>query len=62
MFVKNNIGKEIGDWVITTQNHECLAGTMLKGSKVQIIDIDPIRGYGIMDEDGNRVIEIGWTI
>jgi hypothetical protein len=35
---------------------------MLKGSKVKIIGIDPVRGYGIMDEDGNIVIEIGWEI
>lgn len=62
MFIKSNSGKKIGDWVITTQDHECLAGIMLKGSKVEIIDIDPVRGYGIMDEDGNRVIEIGWEI
>ncbi len=62
MFIKSNVGKEIGDWVITAQDHECLAGVMLKGSKVKIIDIDPVRGYGIMDEDGNRVIEIGWEI
>lgn len=61
MFKKNNSLK-IGDWVITTEDHESLRGTMLKGSKVQIIDIDPIRGYAIQDEEGNRVIEIGWTI
>lgn len=60
MFVKNSY--EIGDWVVTTRKHECMRGTMLKGSKVKIIDIDPIRGYGIEDEDGNRVIEIGWKI
>ena len=61
MFVKNS-QLEIGDWVVTTRNHECMLGTMLKGSVVKIIDIDPIRGYGIEDEEGNRVIEIGWEI
>ena len=61
MFKKNDSPK-VGDWVVTTKNHECLSGTMLKGSKVQIIDIDWMRGYAIQDEEGNRVIEIGWTI
>lgn len=61
MFKKNDSPK-IGDWVVTTKNHECLRGTMLKGSKVQIIDIDWMRGYAIQDEEGNRVTEIGWTI
>lgn len=61
MFKKNNSPK-IGDYVITTKNHECLSGIMLKGSKVQIIDIDSIKGYAIQDEEGNRVIEIDWII
>lgn len=61
MFVKNETPK-IGDWVITTKDHESLRGTMLKGSKVQIIDIDWMRGYAIQDEEGNRVVEIGWII
>lgn len=61
MFVKNETPK-IGDWVITTKNHESLRGTMLKGSKVQIIDIDWMRGYAVQDEEGNRVVEIGWII
>jgi len=61
MFISNN-KPQIGDWVITTKNHSCLNGTMVKGTKVKIIDIDWMRGYGIEDEDGNRVIEIGWEI
>lgn len=60
-YIKNS-SKEIGDWVTTTREHCSLAGKFTKGSKVRIIDIDPIRGYGIEDEDGNRVIEIGWII
>lgn len=54
--------KEIGDWVHTTVEHSSLSGTFTKGSLVKIIDIDPVRGYGIQDEEGNRMIEIGWTI
>lgn len=61
MFVKKE-GKQIGDWVVTTRNHECLRGIMLKGTTVKIIEIDSVRGYGIEDEQGNRVLEIGWTI
>lgn len=53
---------QIGDWVITTEEHEALCGKFTVGSKVQVIEIDPVRGYGIQDEYGNRIIEIGWTI
>lgn len=55
-------GKQIGDWVYTTKVHESLTGVFTIGSYVQIIDIDPMRGYGIQDADGNRIIEIGWEI
>ena len=56
---KNN---KIGDWVITTKRHESMAGTFTMGSKVKIVDIDPIRGYAIEDEHGNKMYEIGWEI
>ena len=55
-------GKQSGDWVYTTKVHESLAGTFTIGSYVQIIEIDPMRGYGIQDADGNMMIEIGWEI
>ena len=61
MFIKNGNSHKIGDWVTTTMDHECLAGTMLKGSRVMVTDVGP-RGYNIKDEEGNIVIEIGWTI
>ncbi len=60
-FIKNNTN-EIGKWVITTKEHSSLAGTFFIGSRVRIVDIDPIRGYTIEDKYGNRIIEIGWTI
>ena len=61
-FIPTNKGHQIGDWVVTTQEHSALCGTFTAGSEVQIIDIDPMRGYAIQDKDGNRMIEIGWTI
>ena len=56
---KNN---KIGDWVITTKRHESMSGTFTAGSKVKIVDINPIRGYAIEDERGNKIYEIGWEI
>ena len=53
---------KIGDWVITTKRHESMAGVFTKGSKVKIIGIDPIRGYAIEDERGNKMYGIGWEI
>lgn len=53
---------EVGDHVVTSIDHSCLRGTMLAGTKAVVTEIDPVRGYGIMDEEGNRMIEIGWII
>lgn len=60
-FIKNN-KKEIGKWVITEKEHSSFIGTFPVGSRVKIVDIDPIRGYAIEDKHGNRIVEIGWTI
>lgn len=60
-YVKKN-GAKIGDWVTTTRVHESMISKFTKGSKVKITDINPIRGYTIEDEDGNRLCEIGWCI
>lgn len=60
-FIKKSSPK-IGDWVKTKRVHVCLNGKMSRGSLVKITDIDPVRGYAIEDENGNQVIEIGWTI
>lgn len=57
--VKKN---KIGDWVITTKRHESLSGTFTAGSNVKIIGINPIRGYAIEDERGNKMYDIGWEI
>ena len=55
-------GIKIGDWVHTAKRHESMSGVFMKDSYVQVVDIDPVRGYTIQDADGNRMIEIGWTI
>ena len=62
MYIKENCQFNIGDWVETTVEHESLSGTFTAGSKVKIIDIDPVRGYSIEDETGNRMLEIGRTV
>lgn len=55
-FTKNNT-KAIGKWEITTKEHSSLVGTFSVGSRIKIIDIDPIRGYAIEDKHGNRIKE-----
>lgn len=60
-YIKNSTN-EIGNVVTTTREHSSLLGKFTKGSHVKIVDIDPVRGYTIEDEHGNRVSEIGWTI
>lgn len=61
-YIKNNTSHNIGDWVTTSRVHSSMAGTFTIGSKVKITGIDPIRGYNIEDNDGNKMYEIGWTI
>ena len=62
-YIKTTNGNyKIGDWVITRKRHESLSGIFTTGSKVKIIGIDPIRGYAIEDEDGNKMLEIGWVV
>ena len=46
---------EIGDWAVTTENILFLN----KGTRVKIIDVGA-RGYDLIDEYGNMVIETGW--
>ena len=60
-YIKNSI-IEIGSLVTTSCEHSSLLGKFTKWSHVKIVDIDPVRGYTIEDENGNRVSEIGWTI
>ena len=60
-YIKNS-PIEIGSLVTTSREHSSVLGKFTKGSVVKIIDIDPVRGYTIEDENNNRVSEIGWTI
>lgn len=53
----NNIG--VGDWVITNRKVDSCAGYFEEGTKVKVVDITT-RGYDLVDEYGNRVIETGW--
>ena len=61
-YIKNKNTYKIGDVVITKRVHSSMAGTFTKGSNVKIVDIDPVRGYAIQDDDGNYMCEIGWEI
>ena len=62
MYIKENCQFNIRDWTETTVEHNSLCGTFTVGTKVKIIDIDPMRGYSIEDETGNRMLEIGCTV
>ncbi len=64
MYIKktNEFNFNIGDWTETTIRHESFSGIFTTETDVKVIDIDPVRGYSIEDEDGNRMYGIGWTI
>ena len=53
---------KVGDWVITKKVHKSMSGKFTVGSRVQVIGINPMRGYDIQDEEGHRMLEIGWEI
>lgn len=59
-FIKYDSTK-IGDIVKTTIKHANGAGYFEEGTIVKIIDITN-RGYDIEDEEGNKILEIGWVI
>ena len=59
-FIRHNSIK-IGDTVKTTIIHDSDSGYFEIGTLVKVIDISE-RGYDVEDEDGNRMIEIGWVI
>ena len=59
-FIKHNT-PEVGDWVVTKKIHTNFVGTMEVGTKVKIIGVS-IRGYDVVDAEGNVVREIGWEI
>lgn len=58
----STLESKVGKWVITTKKHEAICGYFEPGTRVKVIDVDPMRGYAIEDEFGNQMIEIGWEI
>lgn len=48
-----------GDWVITKRVIDSCEGYFEKGTKVKIVDITT-KGYDLMDEYGNRIVETGF--
>ena len=58
-YVKHNNDFEVGNWVITSRVVDSCAGYFEKGTKVKIVGISK-RGYDLMDEYGNKIIETGF--
>ena len=62
-FVREHFGEEYifedGDFAITTKKIECMVCCFEKGTKVKIVDVSA-RGYDLIDEHGNVIIETGW--
>jgi len=56
--------KKVGSWVKTTKIHRSPTGQgyFERGTLVQIIAIDNMRGYSIADDKGHMICELGWTI
>ena len=61
-FIKYRNEYEIGDRVKTKIMHESLEGYFEIGTEVTVTDVNNIRGYTIEDDEGNKIIEIGWVI
>lgn len=62
--VKNNFGEEyifeVGDRAITKRDVSSMTGYIKKGTVVTITDISA-RGYDLVDDSGNEIIECGWN-
>ena len=56
---KINVAIQIGDRVRTTIKHESLSRYFEVGSTVTVIGITD-SGYNIQDNEGNRILKIGW--
>lgn len=59
MFIPANTIK-IGDKCVTTKELECFAGRFTEGTVVTITGIGD-RGYDLVDDSGNTMIECGWN-
>lgn len=60
-FVRTHKEPEIGDRVKTTKIHKLEYGYFEVGTEVTVVGISE-RGYDIVDDEGNKMTEIGWTI
>jgi hypothetical protein len=58
-YIKN--GLQVGDEVILTQSFSSCAGTFEKGTKVKITG-SSVRGFDVVDEYGNTMGELGFSI
>ena len=58
-YVKHKNGFEVGDWAITKRVVDSCAGYFEKGTRVKIIGVTE-RGYDLIDDYGNCVIETGF--
>lgn len=52
---------KIGDRCKTTKSFENFHKKFEAGIEVTIIEIDDIRGFGFIDDDGNKCLECGWS-
>lgn len=63
MYIPNEQSSiSIGDTIILNNDYSSCAGTFTKGSVVKVIDCVPMRGYGVEDEYGNKMYEMGFDI
>lgn len=54
---------QVGSTVRLNDDVKTLAGTFTKGTVVTVTAIDDYgRGYTILDEEGNRAVEIGFDV
>lgn len=53
---------KIGDVIALSRKHESCAGYFEAGDVVKIVGIDPIRGFEIEDDQGNRMTEVGFEL
>ena len=62
-YIKNEMGRKfkIGDWAVTARKVDCFNGYFQKGTKVKVIEINPLYGYGLEDEEGHQIIDTGWN-
>lgn len=58
-FIKTTI--EVGDRIKLTRQVDSFEGYFEPGTIVTVVNIG-YRGYDIIDDKGNRIVECGWNI